>query len=296
MGSIKIFRRIIFFTGFVLLCFRMHATECSDVYYLEEHINFRHCQYHYRESVSLEYRARIRAVNDYIAYKKERGEWCDKKIEMKMEDWLSIPYFSVTKASKAIYIYVGGTRIDLEFLMRIIDILANPDFKYFEFNVEDMTGDDYHEELNKRLNRYDGKREENLGAIFKKEYVMWQENALRINYNWETDKLEYALFGETLPFKVVAFLPSVIRDRYIIPVAEEPQYYASHLYVYQDSVLIKKFKLHGNSDYYEEEFLHGIVYDKWVDFCRYNSCKYSYSYDKNRFYFFDPPIELDISY
>lgn len=296
MNSVKKYRRIIFLAGLILLCFRAYATECSDVYYLEEHINFRHCQYHYRESVSLEYRARIRAVNDYIAYKEEHGEWCGKKIEMKVEDRLSIPYFSAVKASKAIYIYIGGTRIDLEFLMRIIDILANPDFKYFEFNVEDMTGDDYHEELDKRLKRYDGKREENLEAIFKKAYVMWQKNALHINYNWKTDKLEYTLFDETLPMEVVAFLPSAIRDRYIIPVAVEPQDCASHLYVYQDSVLIKKFKLSGNGDYYEEEFLSGIVYDKWVNFCRYNDCKYSYSYDKNRFYVFDPPIELDIPY
>lgn len=293
----KKIRTGVLFICLLLFSLKSHATTCSYSYYLERHINFSHCQYHHRSSESLLQKARIKAVNDYIAHKIEIGELEDKKMEISMEDPLSIPYFIMINAPKAYYITIGGTTVDLELLLLIVDNFSSPAFKYFNLDSEKLYEqgiEDFHKELYKRLRRNAVPREKNLTEILAEKYVMWRKNALNITYKWENDDLRYIFYDEELPLQFAACPPSVIRDRYIIPTTiEKDNYYVDHIYVYQDSVLIKKFKLPEESDYYTEEFLEGRVYDKWVNFCRYDKCKYSYSYDANRFYFFDPPIERD---
>ncbi|MCL1822067.1 MAG: M20/M25/M40 family metallo-hydrolase [Prolixibacteraceae bacterium] len=161
----------ILIAGFTLLCLQARATNCSFNWYMEEHINFAHCQYHMRESVSLRQKARIRAVNDYIAHKIQRGEMENKKIEMSMEDPLSIPYFHAVNAPKAFYITIGGTVVDLELLMLITDALSNPDFKFLELNSDELYEqgiEDFREELHKRLKDDDflGKGSLTVSQIF----------------------------------------------------------------------------------------------------------------------------------
>lgn len=265
------------------------ATECEPRYFIEKHINLSLCQYHHLQSLDWLYKARVKAINNYIATKIERGELENKKFEIGMDDpSLSLQYMKINNTPKACYIVVGNIHLDIERLKRIVDACCNPSFKYIEARSSENV--DAAEYMDKQLKRY-AKGYEGEMPVF--ECDIWTQQLLSITYKSSDDDLRYVLYGKELPYGVHFSIPSVIKNRYIIPVNLNGSYGIDHFLVYQDLVQIKKFKLPEN-DFYEEFDINPYVYGNWINFCRYDDCMYSYSYDENKFYHFEPPLKIDL--
>ena len=265
------------------------ASNCSYQLFIEKHANLNLCQNYMRDnSLSLLYKARTKALSDYIALKIEHGKLKDKKFEIEIYDpILSHPHVQLSQSKTAYYVLTGGKYINLEELMVIVDRFTDPKFSYIEINHLNFDSKKDKEKEEKRLDRFYKRQLSEDDKQLKFEYTMWQSGLLSIHY--QSDKLSYVLANKTLPIKVKT-KPAVIHNRYIIPTALEGDYAIDYFFVYQDSVQIKKFKLFEMLD---EESTKGHVYDKWVNIGYSNRYFYSYSYDENKFYYFDKPIEID---
>ena len=269
----------------------INATNCSYQLFIEKHVNLDLCQnYGRNKTLFLLYKARTKALSDYVATKIEQGNLTDKKFEIQIYDpILSQPHVQLSQSKKAYYVIVCGKYPNLEELMMIVDRFTDPDFSYLEISYQNSDNEKDREKEYKRFEHFFNRQlsEEDKQLKLKHTHIVWQSGLLSMHY--QDDKLSYILANKTLPLMVKG-LPAVIRDRYIIPTAIDDNYYIDYFFVYQDSVQIKKLKL---PKILEEEDAQGYVYDKWVNF-GYSSDRYlyySYSYDKNRFYYFDKPIE-----
>ena len=265
------------------------ASNCSYQLFIEKHANLNLCQNYMRDnSLSLLYKARTKALSDYIALKIEHGKLKDKKFEIEIYDpILSHPHVQLSQSKTAYYVLTGGKYINLEELMVIVDRFTDQKFSYIEINHLNFDSKNDKEKEEKRLDRFYKRQLSEDDKQLKFEYTMWQSGLLSIHY--QSDKLSYVLANKILPIKVKT-KPAVIRNRYIIPTALEGNYSIDYFFVYQDSVQIKKFKLFEMLD---EESTKGYVYDKWVNIGYSNRYFYSYSYDENKFYYFDKPIEIN---
>ena len=280
------------FTFAILLLLLMsagniRATNCSDQLFMEKHVNLNLCQNYARDNaLSLQYKARTRALSDYVALKIEQGKLKDKKFEISIYDpILSHPHVELSQSKKAYYVLIGGNFPNLEELMVIVDRFTAPDFKYIDINHLNFDNEEDREKEHKRLERFYNRQLSEEDKQLKLEHTVWQSGMLSIHY--QSDKLSYIMSNDTLPVTVTT-VPAVIRDRYIIPTAVDD---TDYFLVYQDSVQIKQFKL--PVAFYNGRF-EGYVYDKWINFAYYDEhIYYSYSYDENRFYYFEEPIKRD---
>ena len=265
------------------------ATNCSYELFIEKHANLSLCQNYMRDnSLSLLYKARTKALSDYIALKIEQGKLENKKFEIQIYDPIgSHPHVQLSQGKTAYYVLVGGNYLNLEKLMVIVDRFTNPKFSYIEINYLNFDNEKDREKEEKRLKRFYKRQLSEDDKQLQFEYTMWQSGLLRIHY--QNDNLSYILSNETLPIKVKT-KPAVIRNRYIIPTAVDGDYSIDYFFVYQNSAQIKKFKLPEELD---ENSTKGSVFDKWVNIGYSNRYFYSYSYDENKFYYFDKPIEIN---
>lgn len=282
---------VIFLFFSLLIQGNANATECIYSYFTEEYINLELCKYYTRESLNLLYAARVKAINEYIAAKIERGELKPKKFEISLhEPDDTACYVYINNTDKACYVETGRIHFTLERLKMLVDACCNPDFKYMEYNYE--MNIDAKKAMDKQLAKYAKTSTVNSDSLFFYEHDIWQKDSLKISYSSIGDSLSFILFREILPYGVHYSMPSVIHNRYIIPVLINDNWVIDHFLVYQDSIQIKKFKL-PNTDFYDELDIKGYVYDKWVDFCRDDQCMYSYSYNENKFYYFDPLLKKE---
>ena len=274
-----------------------NATGCADEIFIEKHVNMCLCQNYTGHSYGLYllYKARTKALSDYVALKIEQGKLEDKKFEIHIFDpILSHPHVQLAQSKTAYYVLAGGRYPKLEELMVMVDRFTDPKFSFIDINYLNY----YDEEDQKKRLEYIEKEEKRFERFYKRklneedkqlkfEYTIWQSGLLSIHY--KNDKLSYILANKALPIKVKT-KPAIIRDRYIIPTATKDDYHIDYFFVYQDSVQIKKFKLIKDLD---EESTKGYVGDKWVNFGYSNRYFYSYSYDENKFYYFEKLIERD---
>jgi len=268
----------------------INATNCSYELFIEKHANLNLCQNYARNNaLSLLYKARTKALSDYVAIKIEQGKLTDKKFEIQIYDpILSQPYVQLSQSQKSYYVIVCGKYPNIEEMMMIVDRFTDPDFSYLEISYQSFDNEKDREKELERFERFFKRQLSESDKQLKLEHTVWQSGLLSIYY--QADKLSYILSNKTLPLEVKA-LPAVIRDRYIIPTAVDDNYYIDYFFVYQDSVQIKKFKL--PELLISGENSKGYVRNKWVNIGRENHYIYSYSYDKNRFYYFEKPIEID---
>jgi len=277
MKRIRLFL-LILFVGYISL----QATVCSDRYFIEKHINLAICKNHGRgiEEAALYYRGVTKALNDYIALRIERGELQDKKFEVYMLDpILTRPHISLTQGKKGYYIQTGEAHT-LHELMCMIDEFTQPDFTAIDLGVFSYKEDEYDREtrqLERVSKRIFGKQlpQEDTDLIKNKDYIINEQNKLKIIYN--NDKIKCFIAGKEIQTNLKG-LPWVIQDRYIL---QECGVFK----VYQDSDLIKTFR-YQKADEWECEYMEGTeVYNKWANFSMYGHDQYSYSYNKNRFYY-----------
>lgn len=265
-----------------------YATECSYSNFTEKHIEVELCQYHAKKSMELLYSARVKVINEYIAEKIKAGELENKKFVINMaEPDFTWQYAHMKRNKSVYYIEIGRIHLSLERLKLIVDAFCNPAFTSIELPPE--SDFDILKKMDSILTGYaKGTTHSN---IFNQQRVVWQQDSLCITYTSKGDSLYYMLHGKTLPYGINFSMPSVIQNRYIIPVALNTGYGVDYFLVYEGNKIVNKYKL-PDTDFYDEYDIHSYVAGSWVNFCRYNLCMYSYSYDKNKFYYFNPRIEV----
>ncbi len=260
----------------------LEATECSDRYFLEKHLNLAICKNHGQglEEAALYYEGVAKALNDYIALRIERGELEDKKFEIWMLDpILTQPHISLTQSKKGYYISTGRAH-SLHELMCMIDEFTSPGFISMHFGIWDYEDERGYDRKTRQMERIEERLfskellQPDLDIIKNKEYITYQQNKLKLVYL--NDTVRCFIANKEIPSKLKG-LPWNIRDRYILQEC-------GVLKVYQESVLIKTFR-QKDIEEWDCEYMYEVqVFDKWVNFDAYNNLEYSYSYDKNRFY------------
>ncbi|MBB4034664.1 hypothetical protein GGR21_000551 [Dysgonomonas hofstadii] len=260
----------------------LQATECADRFFIEKHVNLAICKNHARglEEAALYYSGVAKALDDYIALRIERGELQDKKFEIYMLDpILTRPHIFLTQSKKGYHIMTGRAHT-LDELLCMVDEFSKLDFTAIDVIVDSYDEKEYdrqEQQLDKLEKRLFGKQlpQTDIELIKNKEYITHQQNKLKLVY--KNDKVK-CLIDEVEIQTELKGLPWNIQDRYIF---QECGVFK----VYQDSALIKTFRYQGNDEWECEYMDYAEVFNKWVNFRLYGYNQYSYSYDKNRFYY-----------
>jgi len=277
-----IMKRIGLFLLFCIGCICLQATVCSDRYFNEKHLNLAICKNHGRglEEAALYYKGVAKALNDYIALRIERGELQDKKFEIYMLDpILTRPHIFLTQSKKGYYIMTGRSHT-LNELLCMVDEFSRSDFTAIDVIVDSSDEKEYNrqeKQLERLVKRLFEKQlsQTDIDFIKNKEYIIHQQNKLRLVYN--NDKVKCFIDDKEIQTELKG-LPWVVQDRYIL---QECGVFK----VYQDSEIIKTFR-YQNADEWECEYMDGTeVFSKWINFRMYGYNQYSYSYHKNRFYY-----------
>lgn len=275
MNRLKEIFVLLFFT---LNCVVVQATVCADKFFLEQHVNLAICKNHGRglEKASLYYKGVTKALSDYIGLRIKRGELQDKKFEIYMLDpILTRPHFSLTQSSKGYYIQTGRA-LSLDELISLVDEFTQPGFTAIDMGLWEYKDEQDYDRQTRRLERLEERlfnkdlSQDDIGIIKNTEYIISQQNGLKITYI--NDKVRCFIQGNEIEAELTG-LPFVINDRYIL---QESGVFK----VYEGSVLIKTFRY--SDDEWDSEHMEAEVYNKWVNF---GNPQYSYSYDKNRFYY-----------
>lgn len=278
MNKLKKIVALLFFT---ISCVVAQATVCSDRFFLERHVNLAICKNHGRglEEASLYYKGVTKALNDYIELRIKRGELQDKKFEIYMLDpILTRPHFSLTQSSKGYYIQTGRA-LSLDELISLVDEFTQPGFTAIDMGLWEYKDEQDYDRQTKRLERLEERLlnknlpQEDISIIKNTTYIIHQQNDLKITYI--NDKVRCFIQDEEIKVDLKG-IPWVINDRYILQ--------ESYVFkVYEGSALIKTFRY--SDEEWDSEYMEAEVYSKWVNFGLYGNPQYSYSYDKNRFYY-----------
>jgi len=277
-------KRLTLFSILCICSITLHPTVCADKFFFEKHIILGVCKNHARglSEATVYYKGVAKALNDYIALRIERGELKNKRFEVYMLDpILTRRHISLTQNQRAYFISTGEA-LGLNELMRLIDEFSQPGFTAIDLGIWKYEDEADYDRQNRQLDRVEkrlfGKKllAEDTDFIKNKEYVIFDHNKLRIIY--KNDEVKYFIEDNAIQIKPIGW-PWIIRDRYIFQEC-------GVLKVYEDTTLVKTFR-YRDADGWECDYMDGEVYDKWINFnCNRGGYEgYSYSYDKNRFYY-----------
>lgn len=273
-------RRLVFILCLLVSSLLGNATNCGEQYFIGSRVSIGICKNYSRglDAVSLYYKGVVKALDDYIALRVERGELKDKKFDIYMSDpILTRPHYALSQSKKAYYIMTGNA-LGLDELICLVDEFAKPNFAPIDLNVWDVYGEEAQEGI-ERMDRWYKKLlkkelpKTDIDNILEKEYILWQQNEMKVIFN--NDKVKCFLGDQEIKHSLMGY-PLVIGDRYFLQNANTFE-------VYEDSRLIKTFR-YNTEENYDCHYMQAEVYDKWINIELYYNIKYSYSYDKNRFY------------
>lgn len=270
------------------------ATNCADRYFIEKDIALYVCHNYGRgaEADAIYYRGATKALSDYIQLRKDRGELKNKQFHIQMySSILTQPHYHLSQSNQGYYI-MTGRHLNLVELMKLIDKFSEPDFISLDIDISEVYNEiegETEEEKEKRRDKIWSMFElnekklfektilqEDMDYILDKEHITWQQGKMKFVYS--KDRVKCLLQDKKIEHQPIGY-PCVIQNRYIL---QECGFFK----VYdEDATLLKVMQNQGDTSHCEYPF-EPIVYNKWVNF-RYDSygeIKYSYSYDKNRFY------------
>ncbi|NDV65841.1 hypothetical protein [Bacteroides sp. 224] len=256
----------------------VQATDCSYHYFIEKHVNLSVCRNHGRFSTFdiLYYKGAAKSLSDYIAIRIKQGELENKNFEIELYDpILSQPQLLLTQGKKGYHIMAQHLRI--EQLMQLADEFSKPEFKILNLNVANLYGEENEKQYNRIISQMENILDRELSTDMKnvltKTHTLWEQGALKIQY--AKGELYYELHGKRLNEQVNGGMPGVIQNRYILQLPK-------HFVVYEDSLLCKKIEIDNSDIWYGDMSVE--VTGKWINFLYWDEYRYSYSYDKNRFY------------
>lgn len=278
---------VIFFV--LAICAQAKATYCADRYFSAQYVKLCICKNHGRglDAEQLYYKGAVKALNDYIVQKIERGELEDKEFNIYMYDpILTRPHYTLTQSPKSYYIQTGRA-LTLKELIAVVDEFSQPNFTAVDvgvwgpsentskYNKQEL--EELYEKQEKTLMRLEDRIFEreisDANTISDKEYLLWQQNNMKIIFC--NDSVKCFLHDKEVKHSLMGY-PHVMKDRYILQNGKTFQ-------VYQDSTLIKIFK-YSDEDIYNTYYMDVEIYEQWANFIQYAKPQYSYSYNKNRFY------------
>ena len=273
-------RRVILIVFLFVSCLSGIATNCGEQYFIGSRVAIGVCKNYSRglDAVSLYYKGVVKALDDYIALRIERGELEDKKFDIYMSDpILTRPHYTLNQSKKAYYI-ITGNALDLDELICLVDEFTKPNFVSIDLNVWDVYGEEAQEGIERMERWYDALLKKELSqadidSVLNKEHILWQKNEMKVIFH--NDKVKCFLGEQELEHSLMGY-PLVIHDRYFLQNANTFE-------VYEDSRSIKTFR-YNTEENYDCHYMQAEVYDKWINLELYYNIKYSYSYDKNRFY------------
>ena len=215
-------KRILIFILISFWALSAKATNCADFYYIEGDVAIYVCKNYGRgiENVNLYYKGVVKALNDYLHLRQERGELEKKKLHISISDpIMSTPCYEFSQSSKDYYISLYGDKT-LEQLMVYLDQFSKPGFIaseiYRPFGVPES------EEADRMERAYD-RREKELNAIRlptkdikamkEKKHILWQKNGMQVTY--QDDKINCYLDDKKIKAQLFSY-PWVIQDRFVL--------------------------------------------------------------------------------
>ena len=266
---------------FSILCTTAKATDCTPRVFQEEKINFALCDNYGRcgEKTYLLFKARTKALNNYIKDKIARGELEDKKFEFSIYSPIYLRYFELSQGKNGYFVSMSGYLYPtLEQLISIVDYFATPNWQPLFLNNYPTKN-----ETDEAFHRRSRASEQRISNIYKSGegrephtyqlFTIWEKEGVSLEYSG--DSLKYIIDNMPLAFKVNATLPVKIQDRYLF-------FEEERISVVQDMKIIQTFEAYSEEDY------RVYAHSKWVNICppwgSEDSWIYSYSYEKNRFY------------
>ncbi len=277
-----------YFITSIMLLFLCSASKCVDweekiVIYKEEKLNicisFCERYFSFNDAYPLLYKARVKVLNDYILDKITKGELEDKKFEIQIycDLWRTWPeretFLNLTQGKNGYFVSTSRF-LSLQEFKTIVDNFANPDWKPFlKPERKNYIQLDYLEILEKKVDDFFKQNTQNETIIYQP-FLVWEKDGVSLEYSG--DSLRYLFNNIPFQFSASQSLPVKIQDRYLF-------FQQDSIFVVQDMEIIKSVGVNPRF----QKFHKIEVFMKWVnifDTGHSNSCIYSYSYDKNKFY------------
>jgi hypothetical protein len=249
------------------------ATECADRFFKEGRVSLYLCQNYsnYNETRALLFKARTKALNEYIEKKVKQHALQNKKFEIRIYDQvLTYPQLELTQSKKGYFITISGFP-SLQQLVTLVNYFAKPNWKpFFTANFEKEGGNVIFAQID---SFFSGNAIPDLDFSEQLPLIIWEKGNIRLDY--AADKLSYWVAATQLTIKPTSSLPVLIKDRVLL-------FQSDSIFVLEGAEIIKQIKIDepipGDYDIYS--------FSGWVNICDggHDNWVYSYSYDKNKFY------------
>lgn len=260
---------------FLLLTLGIHsqATECVDKLFEEENVNLYLCQNYsnYHETRTLLFKARTKALNDYIKTKIKSGQLQNQKFEIEIYDQvLTYHHLELTQKNNHYLIHVSGFPT-LEQLIAFVNHFTTTDWKPFSTSHHQDVGPEI---ISKEINTFfQNAPVFNATEVIQHKFTVWAKGNWHLDYYH--DSLHYFVGVFPLAIRPTSALPVAIQDRILL-------FQTDTIFVMKGKSVIQKMPV--NQPISEDYDVY--AFDQWVNICHggHNNWVYSYSYTKNKFY------------
>lgn len=253
-----------------LSSFALRATVCVDRTFKEEHVNLYLCQNYsnYSEARTLLFKARTKALNEYISEEIRSGRLQDKKFEIQLYDaLLTYQHLNLSQGRNGYFVSYAGFP-SIQQLKAIVHSFGEDGWKPFFTS-------DYQKVhvgvISKQIDRFFS--DHSIQDTILPASTVWEDGSLKVEY--VNDRLKYFVDSIPLIVQVTSSLPVKIQDRFLL-------FQSDSIFVLQGHEVVRAIKVAKPIS--EDYDVH--AYGSWVNICNGGpeNWVYSYSYGKNRFY------------